>query len=956
MTTTKEICVFFPCHTLEDFPTHLRDEAAAGLLAAWTVPWHPQIIASVGAMPRWYRADTPPVDLSHRVLMIPSAAESRLPSDLTQRLGDATAAHSLKIEKQDGLLERLMALIASVEGEPSAEPLSVPWNTNLTADQLLRVGDFQALGFTALQIQLMTRQLRYSSNLDQVVFGEHAVEAARAWCRGDLAECDRRMQAAFDLLAEERDHYFTSDPHLVELILVASTTVDDLLLASLETDSPVSLLMSAAVAEQIAASRPDIAQRIRERHESGTLSLAGGAPDDAARMEYLSVDEVLPWLVSGLDRTERALGIRPLVFGRASGGIPGDLPPWLLAAGFRGAITTDFYSGLGSQNEPKLLWQSGGAEIEALTAKPLDVTQPQTFLGIGPKLGEAADNGQVAAALFVGWPGARSLYLDAIRRTARFGLALGRFWTLDDFFTKGERPYHGCTISGAASDGSALKNAVAEGQANPLSQVAEAFLHRAQQSVKQTTNAFAQFTSLSTSSGVAENGPGVPPSAMTQEGDARGVLASNLGGGRRSDKAASFHDAALVFNPQCGPLRTTIDLSKGVPAKTPGLFACTFVKGGQRLTVDVPGVGFAYLVGQTSGNTSSSPLQWFKRKKGIATARSLSNEFLDVAIHPDTGSIAAVHCGAQRGNRFSWQLALFDPRQLNKGEDSKRANSKESSSKGTSATAQGYTTMVCRGTSVLHSDPSLGVIETKGNLVLGKQVLGQFRIEYSLARGSRWLDISCEYQLDFSFGDDPWRSYLAGRAAWASDALSLRPLVRNKRQRTGGRQFEAPLGVLVDEGDRQLLVFGFGLPAHRKVSNMRLDTLLAVKGELAGKARLSYGFDLPSPVRSAMHKSVPPVLVPLVKGSEKSQRSWLADINAKSVIVTDWQALAPQQARCRITETSGKPVTTKFQFFRDVLTAKRLSDGSELTIEKGVIPLRLAGHESMEIMFTFQNS
>jgi len=261
--------------------------------------------------------------------------------------------------------------------------------------------------------------------------------------------------------------------------------------------------------------------------------------------------------------------------------------------------------------------------------------------------------------------------------------------------------------------------------------------------------------------------------------------------------------------------------------------------------------------------------------------------------------------------------------------------------------------MVCRGTSVLHSDPSLGVIETKGNLVLGKRVLGTFRIEYTLARGSRWLDISCEYQLDFSFGDDPWRSYLAGRAAWASDALSLRPLVRNKRQRTGGRQFEAPLGVLVDEGDRQLLVFGFGLPAHRKVSNMRLDTLLAVKGELSGKARLSYGFDLPSPVRAAMHKSVPPVLVPLAKGTQASQRNWLADINAKSVIVTDWQAVAPQQARCRVTETSGKPVSTKFRFFRDVRTAKRISDGSELAVEQGMIPLRLAGHESVELEFTF---
>ena len=67
----------FPCHTIEDFPTHLRGAEAAGILAAWTVTWHPELIASSGKMPIWSSTDFLNHDLEDRLLLIPSAAAQR---------------------------------------------------------------------------------------------------------------------------------------------------------------------------------------------------------------------------------------------------------------------------------------------------------------------------------------------------------------------------------------------------------------------------------------------------------------------------------------------------------------------------------------------------------------------------------------------------------------------------------------------------------------------------------------------------------------------------------------------------------------------------------------------------------------------------------------------------------------------------------------------------------------
>lgn len=929
MTPIQEICVLFPCHTLEDFPTHLRGEDAAGLLTSWTAPWHPRILATAQGIPAWYRADTPPVDLRGRILLIPSPSHPRLPKDLPQRIGDAENCYEISVKDRFQTTKEILRCLSLEEPPERISTDCIDSSSSSPAS----VAPFYALGSTLLQVQLMTRQLRYSSNLDLVTFSEHAVAAAKKWTEGDFSASRTSLQAAFDLLGEERDHYFSGDPHLIDLVLVASSTIGPELLQTLEGSHPLNLLMASDVAQEIARSRPDIAARIAARVAEKTLSVVGGTPSDQWRMEHLGSQEVAPALQQARQETLQAVGALPVVFARLGGGIPGDLPPWLLGAGFTGAITNDFTSGVGSQNESKLLWQAGGAEIEALTAAPKETLEPQTFLGLGPQLGQAADGGQVAAALLVRWPGEASPFLDDLRESTSFSPALGRFWTLDDFFSKGERPYHCCSLPSASTDGQALVAAVESKLDNPLSTVAQRFQHAKLRAAADVSVALARLLYPSEN---ANSAPAVPSTAISADPHAHfrhatQELIEKLG--FTVAQAAQSTAAGIVLQPHVGALRTEATLQGPPPdPNTPGLYAAHRLHGLSQVTVDVPGIGFAAIVAGTKETADSSKqkgglLGWLHRPKAIASSQSLANEFMDVAIHPEHGGIAAVHCGKQRGNRFSWQLALYD---------SKLAS---------------YSSMIAQRIEVLQSDVGIGVLQVSGTLSSpqGPEPCAEYSLQYTLRRGSRWLEITITLNPLTPLRPTPWEHYFSGRAAWATNALAVRPLVRDKLHQGRGKKLEAPLGILVDEGDRTLQICSFGLPAHRRVDLQHLDTLLLVAGENERTFRLAYGFDVPAPVRAAHHHLVPPVVWPLESPPPSASRQWLVDIDSPHVILTEFRAAGDGKWIATVVESSGKPLRARLRFFQDIQGATRLPERERLAIEEGAIILRLAGHEIIHI-------
>src|SRR4029078_12244344 len=146
-----------PCHSLEDFPVHHEEDEADGLLAAWSALWHPALIAACDGVPIWFRADAPPDNLKNRLVVVPQVSDSLLLPGWPTRAKVEGARLIRKTPKRADVIVAALGV----------------WDTLPTvADDL--VADFLALGTGFLMVELLTRQMRYMSNLDEVRFGTEA--------------------------------------------------------------------------------------------------------------------------------------------------------------------------------------------------------------------------------------------------------------------------------------------------------------------------------------------------------------------------------------------------------------------------------------------------------------------------------------------------------------------------------------------------------------------------------------------------------------------------------------------------------------------------------------------------------------------------------------------------------------------------------------------------------------
>jgi alpha-mannosidase len=242
-----ELIVLLPCHSLEDFPVHYEADEAEAVLSAWSALWHPRLIASAAAMPTWQRVDCPPETFAERLIIVPELCERDLAAGYITRAGEegATVVRRLR-QRHDIVAAALSALDGgsptSVEPSPEREELAA---------------DFLALGFLYLQVELLTRRMRYMSNIDQTNFNQQVTSGAAAFVAGDFEETRRRLQNCFDVLAQAREHFYPVDAYLVDVVLVAATTLGPSLQSEIKSGTPVSLLITGEELSQMAERQPD---------------------------------------------------------------------------------------------------------------------------------------------------------------------------------------------------------------------------------------------------------------------------------------------------------------------------------------------------------------------------------------------------------------------------------------------------------------------------------------------------------------------------------------------------------------------------------------------------------------------------------------------------------------------------------------------------------------------------
>ena len=945
MSSIDECGVLIPAATLEDFPTDLSDSDARSVLAGWTVLWHPKLLAELEQIPTWYRADSPPAPIGRRILAVPDPSRSQLPAGFE---ADSNASDQGRLIGGSDREEFLAAL--ELEPLPDLRGAKRP----------IGVSDFYAAGYAVLQVQVMTRRLRYTSNLDEIHLQSRLVAAAKAFLAGQADDAIAAMHDVFDCLAEERDHYFASDPHLVDLTLMTAATVEDVLdrfasvpaaaadgqvgpdPGSSETGSettlgsesgsdplptPDNLLIDHDVAAAIGEAEPPRRQPLLDALASGAVGWAGGGPPSGLCLDELTFQQAQRVFLDAWQATAAQLGREPTVFARFEGSTPSDLVPTLASLGCRGLIPLDFAGGTGFGDEAKVLFRAGGTELEALTAKPIDAANDAAFLCLGARLGEAIDSGEIATALLVHWPGHVCSSFSDLRRVASWSLALGRFWKLEDYFTEGEQPYHHGSGRAASPDAAAaLERRVSEASEPPLSGPAKRF----RQAVSDETEVLLE--------GMAGLVSAVEASDQT--------LASALGRQHSEQGRAS-----LLINPHSVGSRQNLTLESDLSDGPAHVYAVTRQGRESIATVDVPAVGFA--VAEPNGGSGSrfSLAKWVGagKPKPIAQQHSLTNEFMDITISAQTGGIAGVYSGSSRGNRFSMRLVRG------------RAESAE-------------TSMVCDSLEISDSTSAVGSITTRGKLLdAQEQPTAEFEFVYTLKRGSRMLGVSCTLTPKTELDANPWRDYLAARAAVATESSVFRPLIRDKVHQARGRRLVCPLGVVIDESERQTLVAANGLPNHVRVGERFLDTLLFVRGESEMKLEWHYGFDVPAPVASSRALIAPPRAIHIEPDSSATTLGWLVHTAPKEVMLVGLHAgIREDGARAavlRVVQTRPRSGSVSLRFVHSVRAAMLITEplADPLNAEIGEpsapgvlatqddhVKLTISGHEVVDLLVTFE--
>jgi alpha-mannosidase len=940
--TFRELTVLLPCQSLENLSLSRDAREAEELLAGWSALYHPVLLGQAENMPKWTAAETPPEPTGDCLIILPGCCDSQLPSDWLARAEAAGA----RVLRGMGTRERMIA--AALEG--LAEPAHVDPDL---------VADFLALGFCHFQVELLTRQLRYMSNLDQERFGQHTRDAARAALAGDAVAAREQLRGAFDRLTEAREYFYPVETHLLDLTLAATTTLGEALRTELAAGLPVNLLISAEVLEEMARSEPDTLAKLREGLERGDVTLIGGEYAEQ-ELPLLALEDILAGFRSGLAGYQRHLGRQPTIYGRRRFGLTPLLPAILRNLGFEGALHFTLDDGrFPKGNQSKIRWEGfDGTEIEALARIPIDVAQPDSYLRLSERLGNTMDLDSAATTVFAHWPGQSSPWHDDLRRMARYGPVLGRFGAMAQYFQSTLNAGRSTAYAPSKYRSPYLRQAVAAGQPDPISRWVRYHQERAELDALQTLSTL---DSLITG-GVAEADQ---PAGGTGPDDV-GVGSPQQGEGlsARLEKALSrfcelvagpsrqSSGGFLVANSCSFPRRLCLDVSRleDLPETAGPILMAGESAQRKQVVVEVPAMGFAW-VGPDPATTPAEPKKKPKQQEPVARQYELRNEFFEVKFNPQTGAIQGIHNYAMRGNRLGQQIAmrLADP---------SRARRQGAAAGG----EEEYSVMAADELTVAEAGPLVGRIESRGRLLDREgRLLARFLQSAQARRGSRVLELEIELDIERLPESDAWDSYYASRFAWADETADLYQSVGLTGRACEENFLEAPHFLDVRTPRTRLTILTGGLPYHRRFGLRKLDTLLVVAGERARQFRLGIGVDLTYGARAALDFLDPKPQLVRDCGPPPGSTAWLFHLSARNVIATQWEPIAREGGsggfRVRLLETEGRHARLTLRSFRPLAAARKvdfLGEGAiDLAVQGDGFEISLGPHQWTQVEAEF---
>lgn len=918
-------------------------------------------------MPRWVSADTPPVDVASSLITLPECSASSLPSgwlDYAERAG----ARIIR-----GVASRDKLIAAALEGTPSAEK----WRTQAFAE------DFLALGFGYLVVELVTRQLRYMSNLDADRFNGHVLEAVQRLTQGDEDGVREQLRYAADRLTEAREYFYPVQTSLIDLTVVAETTLGERFRRELATETPINLLVSGSTVERMAEREPASLNLLRQRLATGSVTLVGGEYEEW-ELPLLPPEAIIQQIRRGLAAYDRHLGQRPTVFGRRRFGLSPLLPQILKSFGFVAALHFTLDDGrFPSGNQSKIRWEGiDGSEIDALARVPLEVHRPENFLKLSNRLGNTLDSDQGGAIVFAHWPGQTSPWFEDLRHMGRYGPVLGKFCSLTSYFES--NIYAGQTARHTADKYRSpyLNQEVEAETPDPISRWVRFHRKWVLQADVQAVRTMSEATSGACSAeaeapteakdrtpipvapglsqpqlGGQDPGGLAPGAAPTVEADslepsrlaaAAECLAKTLARGQSPGGEAGV----LCINPRSHRSRFLAELSalSALPAAAPPVLAVAQSEDRKQAIVEVPAMGFSWIGPGTAGQSAETPKTKAQSAQPLLVVEKneLRNEFFQARISETTGGIQSLQNYTIRGNRLAQQIAMRLPSEAQDDVDPEAE--------------ENYSLMAADEITATMLGPMAGRIVSRGRLVhrTGKSI-ARFVQTITARQGSPILELEIELDIDRQPEAQPWASYYAVRFAWSDETADVVQGLGLCRHATEGKVLESPHFIEIHSPRTRFTVLPAGLPYHRRFGLRKLDTLLVVRGETARSFRLGVGVDVRYPAHAALdaiasprewcHKAAAPV----------SPWGWLFHLDARNVMATHWESLCENGRargfRVRLLETEGRRAECLLRCFRPVATAQRVDFlgalVSELPVEGDEISLELQPRQWIQVEARF---
>ena len=938
MQTYSKLLIVLPCHSLEDFPTHHHGNDAANLLANWTALWHPALIASCGTMPDWQQADNPDLGLTDSMsetdeatssgpilALIPLVAEPVLDSELLTNLKMANAVVISGQSSRSEITE--LALAANQHASSLAERVD---------SEIAK--DFMALGYAFLQTQLMTRQLRYSSNLDEEYFSKAVVAAAHAATQSDQGETTKALTRCFDILLEEKNGYYPPEPELIDVVLTATTTLGSSFARQLDKSHPFNVLITGADTRRLFADRKENAAKLKDRIADDDVNIVGG-PDEELPDNLVASETLVHQLQQGRITYQENFGVEPSVFMRRRFGLTPVTPGLLDQLNFAGAIhaTLDdgqFPSGSGCN----IRWTGEDDRwVLSIGNLPLAADDAGSFLALGVRLGESIDSAHIASPLFVHWPDATCESFKDLVRITNYSPLFGNFVVLNDYFDSIYDPGYSDQFLADEYRPPFLKQAVERNTPNPISKIISYWGRFYQLSACQalliqacartgldgpTATRFKQQINQLQSTIESDLNLDEPDDKETKRRideltrDLTRQLNQRLTPGSSEATNSNQRSPTEIINTTSFTRRVEFTGPPGSPGTlkdNPPVVVCDCSESGSHWVLEIPPMGSVRVAHNSLGKKDL-----LKSDPKIGEGLILRNEFFELQVDENSGGIRGVQRYAERSNLFSQQISMRIPGGKN--------------SPNQPLTKARYTQMVADDIQLSSESRLAASIQSTGRLLDGENTVAEFKQTLRVARGKRTIDFSIELNPVIEMSQSI-NHYLCSRLAWKSEASRVTANTQESGSEITSDWFHATNYFNIVQDKHRVTMLTGGIPYHRRSSRRMIDSLLVVGNEFRRRFEFSIGVNIPYAMAAAVGQLTQPIQcdAPIQTTYENQNTSnWLFHFDCKNILATWWEPIFDNQTgwtgvQIRLRETEGRSGTLTVRCPRAIATGEQVN-------------------------------